>query len=108
MEIIIVIGVLLLLSVLFVFVVLWWLKRKVKKITERFFTQITGYIGSTVSRLSLPEQIVEYDKILDKILSELGYTGTLAQKMQLYQEKHSLDQSVWDAHKERNKIVHEL
>ncbi len=54
------------------------------------------------------QQIIEYDKILDKILQELWYSGSLAQKLQQYQKKNVLPQSVWNAHRERNNIVHEL
>lgn len=54
------------------------------------------------------EQVIEYDKILDRILRELGYSGTLAQKLQQYQKKNSISQEVWNAHRERNNLVHEV
>lgn len=58
--------------------------------------------------MSHEQQIVEYDKILDRTLKELWYSGTLAQKLQQYGKKNNLPQSVWDAHRERNNIVHEV
>ncbi len=61
-----------------------------------------------VKPLSKYQQIIEYDKILDRILWELWHTGTLAQKLQQYEKRNSLRQDLWDAHRERNKLVHEV
>ncbi len=66
------------------------------------------YIDTKVHHLPLHIQIVEFDKILDKVLKELGYHGTLAVKLQKYGKRFPVPQSVWNAHRERNKFVHDL
>jgi hypothetical protein len=73
-----------------------------------FVDQILHHITQKVRQLPKIQQIIEYDKVLDKILGELGYQGTLADKLRQYQAKNILPQAVWDAHRERNKLVHEV
>ncbi len=69
---------------------------------------IIDHIDTQVHRFPLHSQIVEFDKILDKVLQELGYSGTLAVKLQKYSKRFPVSQSVWNAHRERNKFVHDL
>jgi hypothetical protein len=96
--------------VAFVFVVwaFWWIRRRIARLGSEFIASIMEHISMRVKKMPHSQQIIEYDKILDKILQELWYSGTLAQKLQQYQKNNALPQAVWNAHRERNNIVHEL
>ncbi len=52
--------------------------------------------------------ILQADKLLDKALKEAGYTGqTMAERMTSASRVFSRRESVWAAHKLRNRIAHE-
>jgi hypothetical protein len=93
---------------IFVVWVLWWIRRRIARLGSEFIASIKEHISMRVKKMPHSQQIIEYDKILDKILQELWYSGSLAQKLQQYQKKNALPQAVWNAHRERNNIVHEL
>ena len=101
----IIIMILLIMGVVMLFL---WIRRRLVRLSGDFVESIFHHIFTKVKTLPKNQQIIEYDKILDKILGELGYVGTLAQKLQLYQKSHILPQSVWRAHRERNNLVHEI
>jgi len=53
-------------------------------------------------------QILEADKLLDKIMMKYGYKGSLGEKLKKGASHfHDID-GLWAAHKCRNKIAHEL
>lgn len=55
------------------------------------------------------ERLVGYDKVLDHLLTRLGYHGTLGQKLKREPKPiRSRIDEIWRLHKIRNKIVHEL
>lgn len=54
------------------------------------------------------EQVLELDKILDKCLSLNKLRGTMGEKMKKYGNKFQNTRNIWNAHKLRNRIAHEL
>ena len=52
-------------------------------------------------------RVLEAEKIIDHALSALGYGGTFAEKLQKAGPRFSAGQTLWDAHKLRNRIAHE-
>lgn len=56
----------------------------------------------------LEKRILEADKVLDTALGLLGYKGSLGDKLKNAGPRFSDSNAVWDAHKLRNKIAHEL
>lgn len=52
--------------------------------------------------------ILEGDKLLDLLLSRKGYRGTLGEKLKKVNRRLQNIQDLWDAHKVRNRIAHEL
>lgn len=59
---------------------------------------------------SLPDahrRVLEGDKVLDKLLTALGYTGTLGEKLKKADKQLPDINAVWRAHKLRNRIAHE-
>jgi len=58
--------------------------------------------------------IIEADKLLDFILSQMGYEGRLGDKLKLAKKEfikdndYSLYNDIWQVHKLRNELVHNL
>lgn len=52
--------------------------------------------------------ILDAEKIIDHALKDLGYTGTFADKLRAASPRFSSVQAVWNAHKLRNRIAHEV
>lgn len=92
----------------FVVFAFWWIRRRLIRLGAEFVDALLDHIATRVQSMPKHEQIIEYDKILDRILRELGYSGTFAQKLQQYQKKNNIPQEVWNAHRERNNLVHEV
>lgn len=57
---------------------------------------------------NIKNAIIEADKILDFVLKKKGYSGSLGQKLITAEALFTNINSVWDAHKLRNRLVHEL
>lgn len=57
----------------FVFVVwaFWWIRRRIIRLGKEFIGSISEHILLRVKKMSHEQQIVEYDKILDRTLKEL-------------------------------------
>jgi len=53
-------------------------------------------------------KIIEADKIVDQALYELGYRGSFADKMKKAQARFPNKEQLWQAHKLRNRIAHEM
>lgn len=56
----------------------------------------------------LRHQIINADKILDKLLEKRGYQGNVGDKLKQSKAHFSDLDGVWNAHKLRNKLAHEL
>lgn len=52
-------------------------------------------------------KVLEADKVLDLALRELGYEGSVADKLKKAGPRIKNLQAVWDAHKLRNTLAHE-
>ncbi len=52
--------------------------------------------------------VMEGDKLLDLLLRKRGYKGTLGDKLKKAHKHFPQVQELWDAHKIRNRIAHEL
>ena len=79
--------------------------RKLTPERKRFYTTQIQLLNNKSSN----ERIIAYDKILSHILSDIGYTGTVAEKLK---KKPSLIseflEDIWRLHKLRNRLVHEF
>ena len=58
--------------------------------------------------------VIDADKLLDFVLEKMGYSGYLGQKLKEAKDRfvegrdYSIYNGLWEAHKLRNKIVHEV
>ncbi len=53
-------------------------------------------------------KIVDAEKIVDHAMQELGSQGTFADKLRTAGPRFSAVQHIWEAHKLRNRIAHEV
>ncbi len=53
-------------------------------------------------------RVMEAEKVLDAALKELGYRGTFADKLRTAGPRFGNTQPIWDAHKLRNAIAHDV
>lgn len=61
-----------------------------------------------ISSPNQKQNILEADKLLDFVLGKYGYVGTLGEKMQKAGKVFSNSNGIWNAHKLRNRLAHEL
>ena len=59
-------------------------------------------------KLSPKQQVIEYDKIYHYILKSLGYEGTFWEILKSNPNEIKNTQEIWELHKFRNTLVHEL
>jgi len=77
-----------------------------KKYYEGRWKEIMNIVeqGSTGARLS----VIEADKLLDHALKQKNFSGrTMADRMRSAKGQLKNENSVWNAHKLRNRLVHE-
>jgi hypothetical protein len=53
-------------------------------------------------------RIIEAEKVIESALKEVGYEGTFADKLRKAGPRFSDVQGLWNAHKLRNRIAHEM
>lgn len=89
------------------FAFLVWKTRKSRKLDAASTKRIQGMLGKT-NQLSDPAmRILEYDKILDQLLYELGFQGNTADKLKKGGARFPNIQTLWKYHKMRNVLAHE-
>ena len=85
----------------------FWSIQKKHKIAPDFRRKIDAHLKK-IQNQPLDRQVIELDKVLDKILEHLGYEWSLGEMMKVYGPYFLDENAIWSAHKIRNKIVHEL
>ena len=81
-------------------------KRKISRFKSRDYQKKISKI--LCERSSVREQIIDLDIILHKILLDLGYKWTLWEILKQSPEYISNINIVWEVHKVRNNLVHNL
>lgn len=81
---------------------LWW-----RSIAKKTCKKLSCYIEKTES-LSYREQIIQYDKIYHHTLKELWYSGSFGEILKRNPREIKNIQDIWDLHKLRNSLVHDL
>ena len=106
----IVVGVVLAAAVFLLFL-LKFLERKPKKLDREIYRQYwkTKIIVYLADADKYPLAIIEADKLLDRSFRELGLAGqTMGERLVSAGRLLSDKESVWRAHKLRNRLVHEM
>ena len=93
-----------------VIVIIIFLKRKKGRISPKDmeFVKITWYRILDYFPANPQKSIMDADKLLDFVLSRYGKTGNLGEKLKQSNKLFSDINSVWEAHKLRNKFAHEI
>jgi hypothetical protein len=100
------IGVLILLA-LVICILVWNItkKRKLSSSAERKIRES----WLLINQISDPvRKVLEADKVLDLALGLLGYPGSLGEKLKKAGARFSDLQGLWNAHKLRNTVAHEM
>ena len=72
---------------------------------ERKWTELLGRVKTTEGMMLA---VIDADKLLDDALKKKGYKGkTMGERLVAAQRDFSNNDSVWYAHKLRNRLVHE-
>lgn len=75
---------------------------------EHFKNEWKDILNLAKDTKSRPLSIVHADKLLDQALKQSGYAGnTMAERLVSAKNNITNKESIWQAHKLRNKIVHE-
>jgi hypothetical protein len=89
----------------FGFYIVFFRKKKLKNSDKnRYYKkwqEITSYSDMRAA-------IMDADKLVDKVLSSYGYGGSFADKLRKAEKMFSDYESIWMAHKLRNRLAHEF
>lgn len=105
MNILILVLLLLLLLYLGVMFLAGKMRRKWGKGDQKIFEEYWLKIGKMEDS---KHAVMEADKLLDQMLKKRGYQGSLGDKLKKARPVFSDNNAIWEAHKLRNKIAHEL
>lgn len=98
------------LAVAFLLVIFVFLRSSHRKLSDkdqRFFIVKWQEI-SNIAQKEPRTSILEADKLLDRLLSKKGYSGSLGDKLKKAETLFTDLNGVWYAHKMRNRIAHEI
>jgi hypothetical protein len=82
-------------------------RRGFSKNDHQFFAKKWKIIHSQVKD-NPAKSILDADKLLDLAMKKKGFSGTLGEKLKKAKTYFSSINDVWDAHKLRNRIAHEV
>jgi hypothetical protein len=90
-------------------VVVFFMRRamKARKLSGTSLKRVRQAWSHVESLQDPVRKVLEADKVLDLALGELGYTGSVADKLKKAGPRIKNLQAVWDAHKLRNHLAHE-
>ncbi len=88
--------------------VLYVLFSKKTKLSSSQIKKIHQFINRINNETDYKRIIIDLDKLLDYILKQKGFKGTLGEKMKKARNLFSNNNDIWFAHKLRNKIAHDI
>jgi cell division protein YceG involved in septum cleavage len=84
-----------------------WEKSRSRRLSASSSSKVKRLLTES-NRMTDPVlRLLEYDKILDQLLFELGYKGSTADKLKKGGIRFTNTQTLWKYHKLRNVIAHE-
>lgn len=89
--------------------VLFWLWRSLRpaRLTPTARTRLAAQWQKAISQPDTHRRLLDADAVLSILLGELGFTGSLGDKLRSAKGIIPGLQDVWGAHKLRNRIAHE-
>lgn len=91
-------------------VIILWRKFRAKKFSQEQLQYIRAHWIRIIDSFDSHSKqgIMDADKLLDYALAKKGFVGTLGEKLKKAGSRFSDLNGVWQAHKLRNQIAHEL
>lgn len=91
-----------------VFVAFFWKKRKKTGLSEERKQYYGREIRKTSAFPSPNERIMKYDTILNHILKDHGYSGTVSDQLKEKPIIINDIETIWNLHKLRNRLTHDM
>lgn len=88
--------------------VLWMTLRKRTKIPSLQKTHFRDAWNAAIEIKDHSRRVMEAEKVCDAVLKALGYTGTFAEKLNQAGPRLTNINDIWNAHRLRNRIAHEV
>jgi len=88
--------------------VLMLIKKRKRKLSAGEMSFVRNQWRMLSSGQNMRNSILEADKLIDYVLGKYGYTGSMGEKLKKAQRVFTDINSVWAAHKIRNRLAHEL
>lgn len=99
------IGVLVVLAAIVLVGVLWKSRRRGMSVSSR--VKVEKALSQAMNQQDPVRRVWSMDTALDLALGELGFAGSLGEKLKNAGPRIPNIQAVWDAHKLRNRLAHE-
>lgn len=87
--------------------IILFLKSKIK-LSDSQKAQFQKLFQSILSQPEIEKQIIQLDSLLCKVLTALGYKGSLGEILKQKPKEVPNIQEIWFAHKLRNSLAHEV
>lgn len=100
-----VLGVLIAVAVVVIALVAWKARRRGLSAAAK--AKVEQALRQAVSQPDPVRRVLAADSVLDLTLTELGFAGSLGEKLKKAGPRIPNLQAVWDAHKLRNRLAHE-
>lgn len=100
-------GILLVALAVFFLWFVWW-KSKARGLSGAQKEEVWNHWHSVLAIGDPHRRLMEADKVVDHAMKLLGYQGSFADKLRKAGPCFSDVQSLWDAHKLRNRLAHEV
>lgn len=91
-------------------VCVWWRRFKAKRFSQDQLQYIRAHWIRIIDSFDshFKQGVMDADKLLDYALAKKGFVGTLGEKLKKAGSRFSDLNGVWQAHRLRNQIAHEL
>ena len=96
------------LALLSIAFVVWSLLRRRVKIPLQQKTHLRHAWNAAIEIKDPSLRVMEAEKVCDAVFKALGYTGTFAEKLNQAGPRLEHVDAIWNAHRLRNKIAHEV
>ncbi len=106
-ETLFIIGMMIVITMVVTLVLFVWRMHRSRRLPASLRHMLHANFAELESVADHARRVLEAEKIIDHALSALGYGGTFAEKLQKAGPRFSARQTLWDAHKLRNRIAHE-
>ncbi|OIO54900.1 hypothetical protein AUJ46_02205 [Candidatus Peregrinibacteria bacterium CG1_02_54_53] len=88
--------------------VVWMMRRRSTKIPQKQKEPLRTAWNEAIKRRDSARRVLEGENVCDAVLKALGYSGTFAEKLQQAGPRLDRVDDIWNAHRLRNRIAHEV